>query len=148
MAGAASSGAAAQNRGGTSEKPSATETEKGVYFGGCTGCSQRHLADKSSQALVVVMELQQLSVKAVSSRTKRCDYKDPAWWVHTCLGGQSTRQLSAQSYVCKLCVVCFLNKVASIIKTLSLFHGCFFSCSKWFTWFKSSLGCPVLCIAE
>lgn len=114
MAGAASSGAAAQNLGGTSEKPSAAETEKGVYFGGGTGCSQRHLADKSSQALVVLMEVQQLSVKAVSSGTKRCDYKDPAWWVHTCLGGQSTRQLSGQNYVCKLCVVCFLNKVASM----------------------------------
>lgn len=112
MAVAASSGAAAQNRAEHSEKPSATETEKGVCFGGGTRCSQRHLADKSSQALVVLMELQQLSMKAVSGGTKRCDYKDPAWWVHTCLGGQSTRHLSALNYVCKLCVVCFLNKAA------------------------------------
>lgn len=89
---AASSAAVAENQRELQRKP-----EKGAYYDSRgTRSSQRHLADKSSQPLVLV-ELQQLLAKAVSSGTKRCDCEHQTGSVHALsLQRQSSRQLSVQ----------------------------------------------------
>lgn len=88
---AASSAAAAQYQRELQRKP-----EKGAYYdSGGTRSSQRHLADKSSPPLVLV-ELQQLLTKAVSSGAKRCDCKDQPGSVHASVKRQFSRQLSVQ----------------------------------------------------
>lgn len=80
-------------------QPGATETPgKGVCFSGGRGHS---VFSKTSRGHVLSGTCCPRGAPAAVNEscqqfgTKRCDCKDPAWSVHTCLRGQSTRQLPA-----------------------------------------------------